>query len=130
MREQEIADVAFRFVERINRRDLEGLLDLMTDDHALTVFGGHDVAGKSAQRDAWRGYFDLCPEYTIHLHEVHVRGDTAILVGSTTGSHLRQPRLAEFRDPLIWTAKVRDGKVARWALHHLTDENRERFGIA
>jgi len=130
MREQDIADLAFRFVEAINRRDLDGLLDLMTDDHALFVFGEHDVQGKEAQREAWRGYFDLCPGYMIHLREVHVRGDTAVLVGSTTGSHLRQPRLDEFRDPLIWTARVRDGLVAEWALHTRSPDNRRRFGIA
>lgn len=130
MQEREIADLAFRFVERINRQDLDGLLDLMTDDHALHVFGEHDVSGKANQREAWRGYFGLCPEYMIHVWELHVRGDTAILVGSTTGSHLKQPRLEEFRDPLIWTATVRDGRVAEWALHHLTDENRTRLGIA
>jgi len=130
MGEHEVADVALRFVERINRQDLDGLLDLMTDDHVLLVFGEHDVTGKTAQREAWRGYFDLCPEYMIHVHHVHVQGDVAALVGSTTGSHLGQPRLVEIRDPLIFAAEVREGKVAVWALHHLTDENRERFGIA
>jgi ketosteroid isomerase-like protein len=130
MSDDQIADVAFRFVERINRQDLEGLLGLMTDDHDLHVFGDHDLSGKEAQREGWRGYFDLCPDYMIHVWEMHVRGDTAVLVGSTTGSHLEQPRLTEFRDPLIWTAKVRDGLVSEWALHRLTDENRERLGIA
>jgi ketosteroid isomerase-like protein len=130
MSETEVADLAFRFVERINRQDLDGLLMLMTDDHDLHVFGDHDLAGKEAQREGWRGYFDLCPDYMIHIREMYVVGDTAVIVGSTTGSHLDQPRLEEFRDPLIWTAKVRGGLVAKWALHHLTDENREKLGIA
>jgi hypothetical protein len=130
MTDAEIADVAFRFVERINHQDLEGLLELMTDDHSLHVFGDHDLCGKEAQRAGWKGYFDLCPEYMIHVSEMHVRGDVAVMVGSTTGSHLKLPRLEEFRDPLVWTAKVRDGLVTEWALHHLTDENRERLGIA
>ena len=130
MADHEVADLAFRFVECINRQDLDGLLDLMTEDHSLYVLGDHDVIGKENQREAWRGYFDLCPEYMIHVWEMHVRGQTAILVGSTTGSHLKLPRLDEFRDPLIWTAKVRDGKVGEWALHHLTDENRNSLGIA
>lgn len=130
MAEREIADVAFRFVERINRQDLEGLLALMTEDHDLHVFGEHDLEGKPAQRDGWRDYFALCPDYMIHVHEMHVTGDTAVLVGSTTGSHLKLPRLEEFRDPLIWTAKVRDGRVCEWALHHLTEESRKNLGIA
>jgi ketosteroid isomerase-like protein len=130
MHEHDVADLAFRFVERINRADLDGLVDLMTEDHALFVYGDHEVIGKEEQREAWRGYFDLCPEYMIHVREMHVRGDMAVIVGSTTGSHLELPRLEEFRDPLIWTAKVRDGSVSEWALHYLTEENRQLFAIA
>jgi ketosteroid isomerase-like protein len=128
--ERDVADVAFRFIECINRQDLEGLLALMTGDHTLRVFGEHDVTGREQQREAWRGYFELCPEYMIHVRELRVRGDLAVIVGSTTGSHLHLPRLDEFRDPLIWTARIRDGAISEWALHHVTDENRERFGIS
>ena len=35
MNERRAVDVALRFVERINRRELEPLVGLMTDDHRL-----------------------------------------------------------------------------------------------
>ena len=130
MREREIADVAFRLIERIDRQDLDGLLRLMTEDHSLLVFADHEMSGREEQCEAWKGYFDQCPEYMIHIQEMHVRGELAIIVGSTTGSHLGLPRLEEFRDPLIWTARVRGGAIPEWALHRLTDDNRERFGIS
>jgi ketosteroid isomerase-like protein len=129
MDESAVADTAFRFVECINRADLDGLIELMTDDHELIIFGEQDLKGKEKNREGWTGYFELCPDYMIYIWEVHVRGDLAILIGSTTGSHLKQPRLEEFRDPLIWTAKVRDGLVCEWALHHLNDETKAKLGI-
>jgi ketosteroid isomerase-like protein len=54
-------DVAVRFNECINRRDLGGLAELMTEDHAFTDTVGEIVAGKPACLDAWRGFFEQFP---------------------------------------------------------------------
>jgi hypothetical protein len=125
-----VIDLGFMFVERINRADVKGLLDIMTDDHELWIFGEFDGRGKEQMEKAWRGYFDLCPEYMIHICEIYEKDNTAIIVGRTTGSHLNLPRRKEFLDePVIWTAKVRDGLVSEWALHLCNDETREKLGI-
>lgn len=130
MRDDSAIDLGFMFVERINRADVQGLLDIMTDHHELWIFGEMDARGKKQMADAWKGYFEMCPEYMIHICEIYEKDDTAVLVGRTTGSHLKLPRKKEFLDePVIWTAKVRDGLVSEWALHNHSNETRKKLGI-
>lgn len=123
-------DTAFKFVERINRGDLAGLLELMTDDYAfIAIDGTLDLTDKVQAEAGWRGYFALCPEYMMHLCEVYQTPELVVLVGRTTGSHLRQQRMEEFPETLIWTAKVRGGLVAEWRIYHDTPEVRGELGI-
>jgi hypothetical protein len=53
--------VAVRFVDHINRRDLDGLRRLLTADHRLEVFDEEPLVGQEANVDAWRGYFEAFP---------------------------------------------------------------------
>jgi ketosteroid isomerase-like protein len=123
-------DTAFRFVELINRGDLAGLLELMTEDYTfIAIDGTVDLTSREQAEDGWRGYFELCPEYMIHLCAVHETPELVALVGRTTGSHLKLPRLAEFDETIIWTAKVLDGLVAEWRIWHDTPEVRSQLGI-
>jgi ketosteroid isomerase-like protein len=122
-------DVAFRFVEAINRLDLDALTDLMTDDHVFVDLSGGRHVGKVTMRDGWREYMTSFPEYMIHVSEVHEVGDTVFLVGRTTGSHLRLPREVEFRESIIWAAKIREGRVAEWRLYDDTPEVRSDLDV-
>jgi ketosteroid isomerase-like protein len=123
-------DIAIKFVERINRGDLPGLLELMAHDYTfIAIDGTLDLTGKLQAEAGWRGYFELCPEYMIHLCEVHQTPELVALVGRTTGSHLRLQRIEEFRETLIWTAQVRGGLVAEWRIYNDTPEIRDVLGI-
>lgn len=123
-------DTAIQFVERINRQDLAGLLELLTEDYTfIAIDGTQDLTGREQAEEGWRGYFELCPEYMIHLGEIYETPELVALVGRTTGSHLRQPRQEEFRETIIWTAKVCDGHVAQWRIWHDTPEIRGKLGI-
>lgn len=124
MTESSNTDVAFRFVEAVNRLDLDALTDLMTHDHAFVDLSGERHEGKETMRDGWKEYMTSFPEYMIHVSEVYEVGDTVFLVGRTTGSHLRLPRGVEFRDSIIWAAKIRGGRVAEWRLYDDTPETR------
>ena len=110
------ADVAFQFVEKINRGDLAGLVALMTEEHTFVDLAGEVSSGRELMRRGWAHYFDRCPEYMIHVWQYSVVGDCVALRGSTTGSHLNLPREEEFADPLIWVARIEAGQVAEWRL--------------
>jgi len=85
-------DIAFRFVECINRLDLEGLSDLIADYHKFIDLAGDSLIGKEAVTKAWREYMSRFPGYMIHISEVFDIDNEVVLVGRTTSSHLQIPR--------------------------------------
>jgi ketosteroid isomerase-like protein len=125
---QHPVDIALRFVEQINRQNLPGLADLMTEDHTFIDLGGNVQRGREMMRQGWASYFDQCPDYMIHVAEIYRVGDTVILVGRTTGSHTRQPRHEEILTTLIWVTAVTPVQVARWQIVADTAENRATWG--
>ncbi len=72
----------------INRGDLDGLCDSMTDDHVFYVEGEEPTNGKERMRDAWRGYFDGFPNYQVFEDEVFENSLGVFIVGHTSGSHV------------------------------------------
>jgi ketosteroid isomerase-like protein len=77
-------DVAFRFNDHINRRDLGGLAELMTDDHPFTDTIGATVVGKPECVEAWRAFFEQFSDYRNTFTASSARGDLAIAVGYST----------------------------------------------
>ena len=122
-------DLAFRFVECINRRDIDSLAELMTDDHVFIDLSGEEHHGRDAMVEGWRSYFTQFPEYMIHLAAAYILGDKVALVGRTTGSHIGQPRHEEFQGTVIWVAETRQGKLKRWQLVDDTPPNRTSLGL-
>lgn len=129
MDSQDVVAIAFRFVECINRRDLDGLTGLMTEEHTFVDLEGDVEQGRDVMRKAWAGYFSAFPDYMIHVSAFFTVGDTVILVGRTTGSHLQLPRAVEFRDPVIWAARIVDDLVFEWRIYPDTQEARATLGI-
>jgi ketosteroid isomerase-like protein len=117
------AAVVGRFNESINRRDLHGLADLMTDDHRFVDTGAAAVAGKQACLDAWRGFFELFPDYRNVFTSLAVREDVVVVVGY---SECAEPDLA---GPAIWTATIRGGAVAEWRVYADTPEVRAALDL-
>jgi ketosteroid isomerase-like protein len=119
------------FVECINRRDLAGLVVLMSDDHRLEVFDEAPLAGRDANETAWRGYFAAFPDYRTHPHRTAAGDAVAAVLGHTTGSHLGLPDDEESRLTLIWVAHVDPGtgRVTRWRLVEDTPGTRRAWGL-
>ncbi len=107
---------ALRFNERINRQDLAGLTDLMTDDHTFIDNAGEVHEGKERMRKGWKDFFAAYPDYRNEFTSASVRDDAVVMVGYSTSSH---ERLA---GPSVWTAKVRGGRVAEWRVQWLDGE--------
>ena len=121
--------VAVSFIDAINRRDLDVLSALMSSDHRLEVFDEEPLVGKSANTDAWRGYFDSFPRYVIHPRRIAETSGSVAILGHTTGSHLGLPDDEERTLTLIWIADVYGGTVTRWKLVEDSPTTRTRRGL-
>lgn len=102
----DIMMVALKFNEKINQRDLDGLVELMTDDHTFIDNAG-DIYKN--MRDGWREFFANHPDYRNIFTSVTVRDNVVVMLGHSTCSNERR-----LNGPSIWTAKVRGGLVSEW----------------
>lgn len=124
------ARLVSNFIDCINRADIQGLGQLMTDDHELTVFNEAALVGREANLTAWRGYVETYPAYLIYPDHVAARAGVVAVLGHTTGSHLGLPDDQESQLMLIWVAEVIEGAIHSWRLIEDTPDNRQRFGLA
>lgn len=123
-------DLAFMFVERINRQDLDGLIELMTVDHTFfSLEGTMDYNDRHKAGKAWREYFESFPNYMIHLSEAYNVSGGAALVGRTTGSHQQLPRIEEFAQRLIWQVSLNEGQVQTWRIFRDSPDARAYLGM-
>jgi ketosteroid isomerase-like protein len=103
--------VALRFNEKINQRNLEGLVELMTDDHTFIDNSG-DV--DKNMKEGWREFFENHPDYRNIFTSVTVKDNVVVMVGYSTCSNERR-----LNGPSMWTAKVRGRRVSEWRVYWL-----------
>jgi ketosteroid isomerase-like protein len=106
-------DTILDFVDRINAHDVDGLADLMSDDHTFIDAHNNQVSGKEQMTAGWRGYFEWFPDYFIEVTDVFENGEMFGMFGFAGGS-FKGNADASWRLPAAWKAIVRDGRVAVW----------------
>ena len=114
---------ALMFNECINARDLDGLVALMTDDHAFVDRDNGRYEGKDRMSSGWRDFFDQFPAYRNTFVRVQSAEDLVAALGYaewTAGGE---------RDHVVWTATIRDDLVAEWRVLDDTETNRESLGL-
>ena len=117
------------FVDCVNRGDVDGLAELMTDDHELRVFDEQPVRGRDANIAGWRGYVGAFPGYEILPHRISERDGTVAVLGHTSGSHLGLSDAEETTLTLVWRAEVHDGRLRSWTLSEDTPQLRRALGF-
>ncbi len=115
--------VALKFNEKINARDLKGLVELMTDDHTFIDIPGEVHKGKDVMKAGWRDFFTTYPDYRNIFARVQVDDDFVVMVGYSTCSY------DPLDGPALWSAKVRDGRVSEWRVYEDTDQNRRNLKL-
>ena len=129
MSSESAVGLAITYVERVNRRDYDGLVELMPEDHRLDS-GRTVYVGPRQAREAWSEYLLDWPDFQIHVSDVHVMGGTVFIVARTTGSCSRRPREIEIRERTIYEAKIEGGLVAGFRLcGRDTDDLRKSLGM-
>ena len=124
-----IINKAFNFVEKINKHDLKNLIKLMSTDHTLIVFDNNPEKGKNIMKNAWKSYFDICPNYMIYISQYAIKNDTVSFLGRTTGSHRKISRIDEFEETLIFTATIKNNRISKWQLLNDTPDNRKSVNL-
>jgi hypothetical protein len=114
---------ALLFNECINNQDIEGLCNLMSKDHKLTVREGKTEKGKDVNRKGWKSFFKSFPEYKNYFHRIESKENLVILLGYAFWS------VSEPYDPAIWTAIIINDLVSEWRIYQDTLENRVMFNL-
>lgn len=115
--------VALNFNVKINQRDLEGLVKLMTDDHTFIDIPGEVHKGKDVMKKGWKEFFEKFPDYRNIFTCAKVRNNVVVMIGHSTCSY------KQLDGPSIWTAKVRGGRVSEWRVYEDSASNRQKLGI-
>ncbi len=98
--------IALLFNERINNLALEGLVNLMTDDHTFIDSTREAHVGKKEMEKIWAEFFSKYPDYRKIFRKVENRGDLVIMIGHSECS------VDILDSPANWTAVIRGDKVA------------------
>jgi len=77
-------EVTRAFIEKINAHTLDGIYDLMTEDHIFVDGGGAVTRGRKAMRAAWQGYFSMMPDHLITPEHVLAVGNTVGVFGKAS----------------------------------------------
>ena len=123
-------DLAITYIERINRRDFPGLADMMSPDHRMVSATGEINAGRGESTEIIAEYTRKWPDFQIHISDIYLKGDSAVIIGRTTGSCADTPRGEEIRRRLIYLIRAEGGCVVefRYAMDD-TLERRSELGM-
>lgn len=125
-------EVAFRFIDRINAGDVNGLVNLMTDDHRFVDSGGDVLHGRAAMREAWGRYFAMVPDYRIEVEEVFTSGAVVALTGTASGTYSRDGSLRPedaWSTPAAFRAHVAAGLISEWRVYADNEPLRRRIAV-
>jgi len=112
--------IAHAFVKAINRRSVDEIVNLMTDDHVLVDSLGARTLGKPRLQAAWAAYFCMIPDYKITIDETIAEGSAVVLVGTAQGTYARSgdlPLENRWIAPVASRALVRDARIAEWRIY-------------
>jgi hypothetical protein len=111
-------EIVEAMAKAINSGRAETVVERMHPRGAFVDSLGGRIEGRAALLDAWRGYFQLVPDYRIEIEGMMTDGLDALLHGSARGTVHRGGRPVEggaWEIPAAWRATT-DGarKVILW----------------
>jgi len=113
-------ETVLQFLDRINQRDPEKLVEMMTDDHAFIDSLGQAIRGRDKLLAAWRGYFAFCPDYWVSHEEIFANGNLVAVFGSAGGTIAANGKLPpenKWRVPAAWLAIVEKDRLKEWRVY-------------
>jgi len=123
MASTDLKTIVERFNDCINNQDLEGLSDLMSEDHVFIDRDGKSHGPKSFMVDGWKGFFDMFPDYKNTFEKFQTIENEVYILGFAYWSK------DEPYDPVIWRAKIEDNLIQEWQIFVDTPENKEKYNL-
>jgi limonene-1,2-epoxide hydrolase len=108
------------FIAAINRHDASELSNLMTEDHTFVDSAGRKLSGRGNMTAGWKGYFQMFPDYEIHVERLLADNAWVAVFGSACGTYNgKRGLVAENRItmPAAWRAVVEKGKIELWQVY-------------
>ncbi|UWZ82388.1 ester cyclase [Occallatibacter riparius] len=129
---QDTVGVAQRFVDAINRQDVNAVANLMTPDHLFTDSLGNVARGRESMREGWKLYFQMVPDYQLQVEETYVNESAVVMLGIAGGTYSHgfesvratgmpmvlpdgtSKLMNKWQTPAAVRARIEDGLVAEW----------------
>jgi ketosteroid isomerase-like protein len=108
------------FIGAINRADVDGILNIITDDHILIDSHDNKMTGKDNLRQAWIGYFELFPDYKIEVNDILEKDSLICILGYASGTYknLKNKDNSNYwKIPVAWTAIIKDNHIKQWQIY-------------
>lgn len=105
------------YVRKINAHNVDGLCELMTNDHRFVDAFGAAMHGREAVQKTWSGYFERILDYAITCEQFISGGDTIAIFGTASGATRHDDQLYpahRWNVPAAWKVVVRGTRVAEW----------------
>jgi ketosteroid isomerase-like protein len=117
-------EIVLQYMERINQRDPEKVVELMTEDAEFVDSLGKKLSGRANLLKGWGGYFGFCPDYWVSHEEIFGDGKLVAVFGAaggtiTTGGPLPRGEMnanSKYRwhTTAAWLAIVENGLIKKW----------------
>ena len=116
--------IALQFNDRINARDLDGLVELMTEAHLFVDKTGAKTRGHERVREIWAQFFELFPNYRNTFTQTTSQENTIVMIGSASCYE------EALNGPALWKAVIEGERVAEWHVLDDAASNRAKLGVA
>lgn len=108
------------FMAKISTQDIDGLADLMTENHTFKDGLGTTVSGREVMRKGWCEYFAMVPDYWVKAETYFVDGSAVGIFGTAGGTYSHDGTLKpenRWQVPAAWFAVVEGAKIAEWRVY-------------
>jgi ketosteroid isomerase-like protein len=115
-------EIVLQYMDRINQRDSEKIVELMTDDAEFVDSLGHAISGRANLLKAWKGYFAFVPDYWVTHEEIFGDGKLVAVFGAAggtigSGGGNTLPDNGKWRITAAWLAVVENGLIKKWQVY-------------
>lgn len=111
-------ETVLRFVDAINRHDVDDVLSLIAEDHRLIGPDATETVGADRIRERWEHAFAEAG-YSIRVRTITSKDDGVLLSGSLNGSVDTRSSI-----PAAWEARIENHRIAEWRMFgELATEN-------
>ena len=107
----------------INNQDIDGLSDLMAENHTFIERDGKSHGSKQHMVEAWKEFFKMFPRYKNTFTKIGTIDNLVSVLGFAYWSE------KETCDPVIWTALVENNLISEWRIYEDSSENRKKFNL-